>query len=224
MHRRGTFHIFDLFGKKVEISQSIALETLSEKHQLILAAARRRFAHYGFSKSTMDEIAADVGMAKPSLYYYYSTKEHLFTAVVSREQEQFVHDVDAALRKETSWSHKLKDYIALRVKLFRELVNLSQLGLNSWFEMKRVTGDLSKTFEQRELKFIQTILAGGNSAGEFAIPDVHKTAKLTLHTLQGLLLRTLRGERALDDSSYSELSREMECLIDHLITGIQKHS
>ena len=208
----------------VENSARTTLDTTSDKHQLILAAARRQFAHYGFSKATMDEIAADVGMAKPSLYYYYSTKEHLFTAVVSRELEQFVGDIETVLRKNTIWGQKLKEYIAIRVKLFRELVNLSQLGMNSVHEMKRVTGDLTKAFEQREMKFIQAILNGGVAAGEFAIADVHKTAKLMLHVLQGLRLRTIRGERELDDSSYSELSREMECLIEHLMTGIQKHS
>lgn len=174
----------------------------------------------------MDEIAADVGMAKPSLYYYYSTKEQLFTAVVSREQESFVRDIEGMLRKNISWSQKLKEYVAIRVKLFRELVNLSQLGANSWTEMKRVTGHLIKTLEHQELTFLQTIMSGGTAAGEFAVTNIHGTARLVLHVLQGLRLRTLRNENApmLDEPRYSELGREMDLLIDHLITGIQKHS
>ena len=47
----------------------------TEKQAVILDAARKRFAYYGFSKVTMDEIAADIGMGKASLYYYFPTKE-----------------------------------------------------------------------------------------------------------------------------------------------------
>ena len=174
----------------------------------------------------MDEIAADVGMAKPSLYYYYSTKEQLFTAVVSREQESFVRDVEMLLKKEITWSRKLKGYVATRVKLFRELVNLSQLGANSWPEMKRVAGHLFEKLERQELVFLQAIMEGGKAAGEFAVGDTHTTARLVLHLLQGLRLRILRSEQGptLSDASYADLGREMDLLIDHLIIGLQNHS
>ena len=70
-------------------------ENLSgEKTQNILSAARRRFAHYGFSKVTMDEIAGDVEMGKASLYYYFPTKEDLFKAVVIQEQNEFVNYIE----------------------------------------------------------------------------------------------------------------------------------
>lgn len=60
------------------------------KEKEIILAARKRFAYYGFSKVTMDEIAADIGMAKASLYYYFPTKVDLFIAVVTEEQDQFI--------------------------------------------------------------------------------------------------------------------------------------
>jgi AcrR family transcriptional regulator len=37
----------------------------------IIEAARKRFSHYGLTKTTMNEIAADIGMSKASLYYYF---------------------------------------------------------------------------------------------------------------------------------------------------------
>ncbi|UZJ66593.1 TetR/AcrR family transcriptional regulator [Sphingobacterium sp. KU25419] len=37
------------------------------KKELIIAAAIRRFAHYGFSKTTMNEIAEDVKITKANL-------------------------------------------------------------------------------------------------------------------------------------------------------------
>ena len=55
-----------------------------EREKPIIEAARKRFAHYGFSKVTMEEIAADAEMGKASLYYYFPTKEELFSALSFR--------------------------------------------------------------------------------------------------------------------------------------------
>jgi TetR/AcrR family transcriptional regulator len=110
-------------------------ESLHDKERRILNAARKRFAYYGFSKVTMDEIAADVGLAKPSLYYYYPAKEHLFRAVISQEQKTFLQEVTLTVKKKCPASHKLREYAALRVRLFRELVNLSALSVQSWKEV-----------------------------------------------------------------------------------------
>jgi len=196
------------------------------KEEIILAAARKRFAHFGFSKVTMDEIASDVGMAKPSLYYYYATKERLFDAVIRQEQQQFAADVGSMLKRRTSAAQKLKDYVGIRLHLFRELVNLSQLGFDSWAEMKTVSRDLFRSLEQQELDFLQTILAEGRASGEFSPPHPQQAALIMLHVLQGLRMRMLRSASppGLSESDYAGLRRESELVIDYILSGIGKQS
>ena len=46
----------------------------------ILAAALQVFARSGYSGTSMDGIAAEAGLTKPTLYEYFDSKEHLFTA------------------------------------------------------------------------------------------------------------------------------------------------
>ncbi len=198
-------------------------DTAPAKEVIILAAARRRFAHFGFSKVTMDEIASDVGMAKPSLYYYYATKEQLFNAVISQEQQQFAADIEALLKRRVPAGQKLRDYVGIRLRLFRELVNLSHIGFDSWTEMKAVSREPFRNLEQQELKYIQTIVAEGRATGEFAIPHPHQTAQIFLHVLQGLRLRMLRspGSLVFDDAAYTELRKESDTVIDWLIHGIR---
>ena len=41
----------------------------------ILKAAWNCFVHYGFEKTTMDDIASSIGMKKASLYYYFEIKK-----------------------------------------------------------------------------------------------------------------------------------------------------
>lgn len=40
------------------------------------------FSRFGFSKTTMSDIAGKTGMGKSSLYYYFKSKEEVFEQVV----------------------------------------------------------------------------------------------------------------------------------------------
>lgn len=47
----------------------------------IIEAARRLFTEHGFAGTCMSDIAACVGINRPTLHYYFRTKERLFRAV-----------------------------------------------------------------------------------------------------------------------------------------------
>ena len=48
----------------------------------ILDVAYRRFADFGFKKVTIDEIAAELGISKKTVYKFFSSKEELLREVV----------------------------------------------------------------------------------------------------------------------------------------------
>jgi TetR/AcrR family transcriptional regulator, mexJK operon transcriptional repressor len=59
-------------------------ESHDSKRQMIIAAATRMFLTHGYSKVSMDKIAADAPVSKATLYHYFSGKEALFAEVISR--------------------------------------------------------------------------------------------------------------------------------------------
>lgn len=48
----------------------------------IIEVALKRFCHYGFGKTTMNEIADDLRITKANLYYYYNDKTTLIIDVI----------------------------------------------------------------------------------------------------------------------------------------------
>ncbi len=68
-----------------------------EKKLLIKQSARELFFRFGFSKTSMDDIARQCGLAKPTLYYYFSNKEAIFNEVVIEEAEGFMDSVEKKL-------------------------------------------------------------------------------------------------------------------------------
>ena len=196
------------------------------KEQVILAAARKRFAYYGFSKVTMDEIASDVGLAKPSLYYYFPTKEKLFRAVIGHEQEKFTRDIELMLKKEAPAGQKLREYVDMRIRLFRELVNLSALGVQSWAEVSSIFGDLFTRLEEQELKLLHAVLLAGKGTGELELVNPAQTAKLILHVLHGLRVRTFSTARPphVENGTYADLKKDSDHLIELLLNGMKRQS
>ncbi|MEY9889445.1 AcrR family transcriptional regulator [Catenulispora sp. MAP12-49] len=56
----------------------------AERELQILAAAEEVFAERGFQNTSMDEVSLRVGVSKPMLYEYFSSKEGLLLACVAR--------------------------------------------------------------------------------------------------------------------------------------------
>jgi TetR/AcrR family transcriptional regulator len=193
----------------------------TEKEKSIVEAARKRFAYYGFSKVTMDEIAADVGMGKASLYYYFPTKESIFKAVIVHEQNQFIADIQTDLKNCKSSREKLMEYAERRLALFRDLVNLSSLTYQQASEVKSVFKELFSNLEKEELGVLDEIIRLGMDTGEFTTTGSQQTAETILHALHGLRLRSLRGVGGrLDDNAYSALINEMHLLMELILRGL----
>jgi len=55
-----------------------------EKVDKIVAIAQARFDHFGYKKTTMEEIASDAGVSKKTIYAYFPGKEALFSFVMDR--------------------------------------------------------------------------------------------------------------------------------------------
>jgi AcrR family transcriptional regulator len=53
-----------------------------DKRAAILDAAYRVFAREGYERASIDEIAADAGVAKPTIYNHFGAKEELFRQVI----------------------------------------------------------------------------------------------------------------------------------------------
>jgi TetR/AcrR family transcriptional regulator len=199
------------------------LDNTKEKEQVILKAARERFAQYGFAKVTMDEIAADVEMGKASLYYYFPTKKDLFRAVITQEQSQFISTIENILAKDISVSQKLVEYVEERIGVFQELLNLGTLNVHSYFDKKSIYKSLFENFHAQELKLMEKLIEEGKQNGEFKKSLPEEVPQLILHILQGLrvrMLRQLKG-RSNDNKYVNQLKKEMSLFIRIFIEGIK---
>lgn len=75
-------------------------QVLRAREDAIVASVNRLLAEKGFDLMTVDEVAADVGIAKASLYKHFTSKEELAAAAMIRVLQRALDFVDA-LRAES---------------------------------------------------------------------------------------------------------------------------
>src|SRR5215469_11407699 len=69
-----------------------AADVQDVKKEKILDAAYARFLHYGYSKTTMNEIAGDLSMSKALLYYYFPDKSRLYLDVMKKVAHDYLEN------------------------------------------------------------------------------------------------------------------------------------
>src|SRR6185437_7598564 len=88
------------------------------KKEKILEAAYQRFLHYGYSKTTMNEIAGDLSMSKALLYYYFPDKSQLYAAVMRRVADDYIEILGSNKNKFSS----LKDVFEFQIQSSHEFI------------------------------------------------------------------------------------------------------
>jgi TetR/AcrR family transcriptional regulator len=197
------------------------------KVDAIIGAAQKRFAHYGLSKTTMTEIATDIGMGKASLYYYFPDKETLFEAVIKKEQTIFLEEMNKLVDSGIEASLQLKKYVKLRSLLFTKYANLANLRSDSTDNSKPICVRATEGLRNKENELVMSILQLGITAKEFRRINKQEYAEMLVNLLLGLRLVKMKykdnGDK-FDNQDYEDLAKEGLRVVAMFLKDIQAES
>lgn len=193
-----------------------------EKTDAILRVAQERFGLYGFAKTTMREIAAEMDISKASLYYYFPDKESLFKAVIGKEQNDFFELMEFKLTALEQAAEMLMEFSNVRLAYFKSFLNLSKLRVSEFPNFNIQLGYLSQELAARELDIVTKIMEKGKASGEFFISDCLSTAQLYLDLFRGLRIVMLKRKEPVNISQedYDAMEKHMREFVNIFITGI----
>jgi AcrR family transcriptional regulator len=184
---------------------------MDKKREAIIEGAIKRFIHYGIQKTTMNEIAEDLSVSKPSLYYYFPDKSSLIEGVI----EKIFTDYFEAVQKDLYTSMPLEERFAIftdiRFKFFQKYYMLHLSGVTP--DVSLNSDALKSTFMSMKKKNIDMyvdILKRAVEAGEIAEVELEKTAELYLESMMGITsLCIMHGNKELFPSK-----KEMKIILE----------
>jgi AcrR family transcriptional regulator len=92
-------------------NQQIAPTSADEARERILAAAERCIDRHGIRKTTMDDVACEVGLSRPSVYRYFADRDDLLIELITRHARALLERA----RKSISRQSNLPDQIVENV-------------------------------------------------------------------------------------------------------------
>ena len=187
-----------------------------EVRESVLKVAQEIFTRYGFHKTTMDDIAKGMGKGKSSIYYYYSSKEDIFSAVVEKELSELRSKILASVDAATGPREKLKAYVVERMQGLGKMVNLFNVLRREFASQRDFTDRIRLKTDEEEIHIIRGILDEGVSGGIFNLGDTYITAMVIVTALKGMEIPLVI------DKEENHLEMKLDRLLDILFYGMIK--
>lgn len=87
--------------------------TTSEIEDKILKAATTVFFREGYDKTNMSIIAEEAGISRPSLYYYYRTKDKIFSAIFSDMINSLLPQIESVISTDEPVKVRIQKFVHL---------------------------------------------------------------------------------------------------------------
>ena len=97
--------------------------------------AMKCFSKYGLDKTTLDDIAKEVGLNKASLYYYYKNKEDIFLEVAIREGQDFLASLQAKTLVKKNTEDRVTFYLMERINYYKNILNMNRVSVETVYKM-----------------------------------------------------------------------------------------
>ena len=157
-------------------NSTIDIRKKADKRELILSVAQKRFAQYGFHKTTIDEIASDVRISKGLIYHYFPSKEDIFYLVLERESVIIVEEIQQAVGNAGTTQEKLAAFHRTILVRLSGTFNLKELIENPGELVLPELMKRFKEFKKQTVEIAKSIIEEGIKSGEFKKMDSYKTA------------------------------------------------
>jgi AcrR family transcriptional regulator len=197
---------------------SVNMVKKMEIRNKILDAAQDVFTRYGFGKTTMEDIAREMGKGKSTIYYYFTSKEDMFQAVIEKEILSLKSKILDEISKKEDPKEKLKVYVVERMQGLKNLKNLYNVLRNENNSQREFVDQTRQQTDREEINIVAAILNSGVEQGIFHLEDTVLTSIAIVTALKGVELPLLVAESGSDNL----LEQRLDRLLDVLFYGMVK--
>lgn len=160
-----------------DIAELEADSTRQENIRRILESAERLFRHYGYAKTTVADIAKDLGMSTANIYRFFGSKTEIHQALANRMLGAAYAMAAETVALPISATERLRLYAKQQFQLTVE----TMMDEQKVHEMVIVAIEREWHVIDKHIDLLNALLANlireGIEAGEFTVTDADMAAK-----------------------------------------------
>ncbi|WP_312137536.1 TetR/AcrR family transcriptional regulator [Sphingobacterium sp.] len=159
---------------------------MENRKDQIIEAALKRFSHFGFQKTTMNEIADDLRITKANLYYYYPDKTSLILAVLHHVIDEIHADELKLINKyKGNLIGTLIGILEMRASFLRKYYVLHIAENLDWLKGMDIQCTM-EAFYNRDIECIAVLFEKAIAAGEVELENAQDAAAAYVELTKGV--------------------------------------
>ena len=160
-----------------------------EKQDRILRAALKIFADVGFTRASMEQIAEEAGLTKPTLYNYYPSKDALFEAVMTAPKDIMMLAFDRTADNDLVPQLLQFAWAYADTVMHPEFLSLARLTIGEAQRFPEIGRTYQEQGPDKVLEGLMSFMTNQKELGRLAFED----AELAAEDFWGLILSAPRN-------------------------------
>jgi AcrR family transcriptional regulator len=171
-------------------------KNLDKQRSRIASVFEKHFRHFGFKKTTVDEVAAELGISKKTIYKTFDSKDDIFRFIIGRKAEARRAMVEEEIKDLETATAKLEAMIRINFREFRKIHCHKKITPDSYNKTEMASSVFRKTF----FGLMKDIVDEGISKEEFGTCEASMSARY----IQSLISETFLSVMEDPDGPYEE--------------------
>ncbi|MGC4046874.1 MAG: TetR/AcrR family transcriptional regulator [Armatimonas sp.] len=194
-----------------------------ETRRTILEVARQRFLHYGYKKTTIDEIAADANIGKGTVYLYFNSKEDILLTIAREVKRNITEQMRSIAGSLGSPEERLRRMLLASILSVNDAARAASHGIELVDELLRPQlMSCGQAEREAQMALVERVISEGIERAAFAVESTPGDATIQLFTALVAFyppyLNPCHGSPACRHS----LERQANAMIDFLLRGLRR--
>lgn len=155
---------------------------------------KKHFSYFGYKKTSVEEIARELGISKKTIYQYFPGKRNIYNLIVKKIAEVYITSINKRLNNSTSCKEKILKLIPL---VFTESVSFLK---DKSFETRFKNELASLAFTKAYTLLIERLIIIGIENNEFKLPN----QKLSVLFIQAIIIESINLIEMYDPQTIKE--------------------
>ena len=186
----------------------------------IVCAAKKRFSHFGYAKTTMAEVATDCAMSPGNLYRFYPGKLDIAEAIATEDYSRHLeHMRKLAITPGKDARQRLHDLLFEELRRTYHKLEKDPRAYEMALVISRERPEYANWMLGEERKILIELLDEAERRGELSVADKQFTAEM----VQAATMK-FRYPQLWSKLTLPKLERELEGVMNLLVNGLCPHA